>query len=475
MRFVALALIVLTLPLFVAWLRSRPRQRHHALTAIALMLFVGGRLQIDAALITWPLWTGTVRGILISPVDTMALALILTRRSGIDRLAFVPLLGLYLAVMVLSLVNASVPLATIFACIQLLRAILLFVAVGGELSRPRSLTSLLSGLSLGLLLQAGYVIWQKVNGVVQATGTMFHQNVLGMMTELALIPLAAAVLEGDRRPLTSAGLVAGLIVVAGGGSRGAMGIVGGALIVLAILSLARRPTARKMKVLGLGLVAAAVIVPLGMGTLRDRFGNASLLTEEEQRAAFERAARAMAADYPFGVGANLYVAVNNLEGYADRAGVAWNFANRSAPVHNAYLLARAETGWAGEIVFISLFLVPGIAGITLAFGDRKNSAHGVVLGSAVAIAAVAVHNQYEFGIHTYHPQALLIANLAIIGGHVRVRRLVSRAARHSRSSDDPAAADPPPHLEPGMAAEAMGARGGGVTMQHRLYPRSGTS
>lgn len=462
MRFVGLALIILSFPLFLTWLRSRPQHRGYALTLIVFMLFLAGRpLQVDAALVTWPLWNGTVRGIQLSLVDTLALAIIATRRSGVDRLAFLPLLGFYLVTLTLSIVNASVPLASVFSCYQWSRAILLFVALGGELTRARALQSLISGLSLGLLLQAGFVVWQKLSGVVQATGTLGHQNILGVIAELAVIPLLAAVLEGDRRRLTAAGLVAGLVIVASGGSRGAMAMVGVALVVLVILSLARRFTPHKLKVLGFGVLAMSLVLPIGLYTLEERFGDTPFTAEEDQRAAFERAARAMAADHPFGVGANLFVSVNNLQGYAAEAGVAWNFANRSAPVHNAYLLARAETGWAGQIAFMSLFLIPVFAALALGFSDRRSFANGVVLGSGIAIAAVGVHNLYEFVVHTYHPQALLIVNLAIIAGHVRAKRLAAHPARVRRSGEGAAIprssggrARPAPHFRASRSGNA---------------------
>ena len=458
MRFVALALIVLSFPLFVAWLRSRPHRRHHALTALAFMLFLAGQLQIDAALITWPMWQGTSRGIVISPADTLALALIVTRRSGINRLVFLPVLGLYFGLMVLSVMSSGVPMASVFSCFQILRVVLLFVALGGEMARPRSLQSLLTGLSLGLLLQAGYVISQKLSGVVQAAGTMGHQNLLGMVTELAVIPLVAALLEGDRRFITSAGVVAGLIIVAAGGSRATMGIVVLALVVLAILSLARLPTDRKMKVLGMGVLAMAVIVPFGLGTLRDRFGDATFVTEEEQRAAFERSARAMSADHPLGVGANLFVSVNNMQGYAKRAGVAWNQANRAAPVHNAYLLARAETGRAGEIAFALLFLVPAIAGFAFAFADRRSPAPGIVLGSGVAIAAVAVHNFYEYVAYTYQPQALLVTNMAIIAGLIRAKKLSAQMRPAQNQADAALGTSPQSVLQISAKPKKAGSR-----------------
>ena len=431
MRYVALAVIAFSLPFFVGWLRSKPQHRHHALAALVFMLFVGGQLQVSAALVSWPLWSGPVRGIQISLVDTLAIALIMTRRRGINRLPFLFLTGLYLALMTLSTLNSSVPLASVFACVQFIRTALVFVALGGEFTKPRTLPAVTLGLSLGLILQAGFVVWQKLNGAVQATGTMAHQNLLGMSVELALIPLAAAVLEKDRRAITVAGVVAGLVVVAGGGSRGAIVLIAIGLITLVVFTLARRPTARKFKMVGLGVLLLTAVMPLGWGTLRDRFGETPITSEEDQRAAFETAARAIAADHPLGVGANMYVIVNNLEGYADRAGVAWNQANRSAPVHNAYLLARAETGRAGEITFVLLLLVPAVAGMRLAFSDRREPAFGVALGSSVAIWALAIHNFYEFAVHTYHPQALLMLNLAIIAGHIRSRRLSVRSRRRN--------------------------------------------
>jgi hypothetical protein len=60
----------------------------------------------------------------------------------------------------------------------------------------------------------------------------------------------------------------------------------------------------------------------------------------------------MSADHWLGVGANNFVSVNNTGGYAARAGMDWGPATRSKPAHNAYLVARAETGWLGEIALI---------------------------------------------------------------------------------------------------------------------------
>ena len=431
MRYAAIALILLSLPLFITLLRQYPQQRRWALTALGFALFLGGSLRFDASIIGWPLWNGTVRGIEVSAVDMLAIALILTRRPMPGRLPFWGLIAFYGATLFMSLLPSSVPMATLFVCWQFGRMALLFGAIAGECHRDDMRKGLMAGLALGLILEAGYVIDQKMSGVVQATGTMFHQNALGMMTELALLPMLASLLTGDRRKLILVGIVAGLAIIAGGGSRGAMSIAGGGIVVLMLLSLARGVTPVKLKVVGLGMLALAVATPFAMMTLKHRFGSTSITTQDDQRPAFERAAIAIAADHPFGIGANQYVPTANAKGYASKAGVAWSFANRSAPVHNAYLLTRAEAGWLGELALILLLFVPMIQGLRLAFSRRAGAAGEIALGCAVALAVNMVHNNFEFAGLLYNTLMLVTVNIALIAAMVRASRL--RGAAEARA------------------------------------------
>ena len=442
MRFVALAILFTALPLIISLLRQHPHRRPLAFVALGLVLFFGDTLRIDAAIIGWPMWNGIVRGIQISIVDIIAVALIVTRRKVSGKLPFWGVIAFYGATLFVSVLQSTAPMASFFVCWQFLRMALVFAAIAGEIQNAQLRKGLLTGFSLGLMLQAGYVISQKASGVVQATGTMYHQNVLGMMTELALLPLLAALLAGDRRKILVAGIAAGLIVIAGGGSRGAMSIAGGGVVVLMILSLVQGVTPIKLRVVGLGVLALVVTTPLAMITLKDRFGSNSVTAQDDQRPAFERAARAMAGDHPFGVGANMYVPVANVQHYADRAGVAWNFANRSAPVHNAYLLSRAEAGWLGELAFILLLVVPFIAGLRLAFA-RTTIDREIVLGSAVAVGVNAVHNNFEFAGLEFNALMLLVINIAIVAAIARASRnprsKVSKPNRRSNDAEQPAA------------------------------------
>lgn len=449
MRWIAIALILLSLPVFIAWLGKREDRRDHALIAIGVMVFCSGALKIDASPISWPMWGGTAKGITISPVDTMALALLATRKRLPAGLPFWPLLAFYLVPMVFSIAFAGAPMASTFPVFQLFRMAILFAAVGGELERPGAFRKLLIGLSIGLIIQAGFVIYQKLTGVVQASGTHGHQNILGLMVEMAALPIFAAILAGERNKIVYLGILAALITVAGGGSRASTALLAAGLALVLLVSLIRKPSPRKFQILGIGVLAGALFAALALASLKDRFGDTSMVTEEEQRAAFERAASAMASDHPFGVGANQYVTVANTQGYAEAAGVAWNQANRAAPVHNSYLLARAETGWAGQLALIALILVPAVAGFSFAFRNRKNPSGELALGCAIALFVVSAHLNYEYAWHMYHPQAIFFLNLAMIAGIIRATRLERKAEQRKRKERNG-----PPGTVPALGARS---------------------
>lgn len=441
MRFVAIALILLSLPIFIALLNRYRDRRDWALFAMGVMMFlIGSSLQIDAAIITWRLWQGTIRGIFISPIDTLALALIITR-TGRAKVHYLWLMLIYLIPPTLSLLVSYMPMATLFAPMQILRITLMFYALAGEFTRPSALRSFFGGIAVGLLIQCGFVVQQKLSGVVQAQGTADHQNILGLMVEMAVIPLIALVLEGDRRKLAYAGVIAALIIVAGGGSRATMGFTALGFGLILLLSLARNVTPRKMKFLGIAFVASLVIVPLGAGTLKERFGNRSVSVEDQERPAFERAASAMASDHPFGVGANNYVLIANEQGYSQRAGVSWGGGNLAAPVHNSYLLMRAETGWLGEGAMLLVIGLPIIVGLRTAFANRKVPMLGMGLGVAVACIVAAAHCNYEYAWHLEVVQRLFFVNLAVLSACVATSRALEqdrarkRAAARARSRE----------------------------------------
>ena len=128
----------------------------------------------------------------------------------------------------------------------------------------------------------------------------------------------------------------------------------------------------------------------------------------------------------------MFVLVSNRDGYAERAGVPWQFSDRSMPVHNAYLLARAETGWIGELAFIIMLIVPMLRAVRFAFKNRGGAGGEMVLGAGVAIGINILHNNFEFASLVHTVQAMLMVSMALIATEIRVARLSRRSPPRSQ-------------------------------------------
>lgn len=420
MRWIGLAIVLLSIPFFTAYFRVNQKNRGIGVMWAVVFIFCTGPLQVSASLVAWPEWQGISKGMILSLTDSIIISLLLSSKSRKIEFPYAGLFIPYILAVIISLTGAAVPMASSFVVFQLFQMLLLYIVLSKELQRPNALQGLYKGLSIGLLIQACFVVAQKFGGTVQASGTMGHQNILGMMVELTAIPLIIAVMEGERNKLIHAGIVAGALVLAGGGSRGAIGFFTLGLVVAFLMSFWRKSTMRKTRVIGLAGLAAAISLPVGAATLEDRFGDTPITAQEEQRDAFERAAVAMAKDHILGVGSNNFVPANNLGGYATRAGLDTSQFNRSKPVHNAWLLARAESGWGGQIALIFMFGGLVSLGIITASRCRSFPQVGLVVGPASAILAISFHNNFEYAWHMIDTQRLFFVCAALIASSAMV-------------------------------------------------------
>jgi O-antigen ligase len=461
MRYIAIAVILLSYPGLVFWIREFPRDRHWAYFGLGLLPFTVNHWNLDAALINWATWPGYTKGAVITLLDTLALAIITTHRSprGIP-----PLTGFiifYLLAALLSVAMSGVPLGSAFYSFQLMRILILMVAVAKIANDSRAFKWMAWGLAAGISYQAVFTIEQKLNGAAQAAGTMGHQNLLGLMTHSATFPLLAILLAGIRSRILAIGVVSSLIVVALGASRAAIGFTALGLALLLALSLIRSRTAYKRRIVGLAIMALVVISPLMVIAIHNRMGQPGAeQSNDSERAAFERAAKAIWADHPMGIGANQYVVVANTQGYSTRAGVGWTQGSRAANVHNAYLLTAVETGWIGLLTMLAMMVSVIFTGLRFAFQDRRDPRGDIALGCAVAVLMTAVHNFYEWIFVTYQAQYVFAIMVGIISGLVRGRALEHRQGlRMARTGtggfmDAPAMEPPTP-----IAKESSGIAG----------------
>ncbi|HET6526087.1 O-antigen ligase family protein [Sphingopyxis sp.] len=442
MRIVGILLVLLSIPTFVALLRTFPRQRKWAYLGVGLLPFVVSALNLDAALINWAGWPGYAKGIVLSLLDTLAMAILVTNAAPFRKLPLAGVFVFYLLAAMLSVAMSTLPMSSAFYVFQLVRVFLVFAAVASFAGQPGAVRWLCFGLALGATFQAVMTIDQRMSGAVQAAGTMGHQNLLGLMLHFVTLPLLALLLAGERSKLIMTGVVAALLAVALGASRGAIGFVAIGLALLFLLSLVRRSTPHKWKITGLAVLAMAVVVPITISSFHERFASRPIYDGPDgERLAFERAAKAMWNDHPLGVGANQYVVTANSDGYSERAGVTWSYASRSTNVHNMYLLTGAELGWIGLASLVLLFAWPVLRGLSFAFRNRKDPRGDVVLGASIAIFVTALHGIVEWIFVTGHAQYVFAISMGIIAGNIREHwRDVATKARAKRRRAAPVAA-----------------------------------
>lgn len=418
MKWAALALILIAGPVLAAWLRTNPRQAPWLWGMLTFLPFVLGPWHLDVAPYATPMWSGYVKGWEVSLLDAVAFAILVGTRGRWPKLVLILPLLAYLFAACLSVLQARFPALAVSYVVQLARILLVFLAAARVARMEQGERALLTGLILGLAVQAGYAIWARVNGALQTGGSLGHQNLLGFVSHMALMPAFAMFLAVRWPGRALLGVVAGLIVVALTASRATIALAGLGLMLTLLLSLGLRFTGRKAMVGVAALVLVAVSIPLAQAALERRFQaqNSTFLTEDSERIAFERAAKAMMSANPWGVGPNHYVFISNTEGYSSAAGVNWSFGNRSAHVHNTYLLVGAESGYPGLLTLILLLGSAIFYAFNTAFRFRHQPGAEVLVGVGAGLVAIVLHGFVEWMFVVYPTQYVFAASLGLITG-----------------------------------------------------------
>lgn len=414
MKWVFVAILMLVTAGLSSALRSNRRLARWMAFLMGLLAFSMAPLHLFVAPVSWAMWPGYVKGMEVSLLDAISLAIILAAPLRSRRVRMKAPLLLLLAAATLSIAQAQTPIAAFFYAWQLARMFLIFCAAAMLCRTQANAEGIVKGLAIGIAVQAVVGVYQALSGAVQVGGTFGHQNQLGMMSHFALFPALALLLGGRRGWAPILAPLAAAVVVILTASRGTIGFAAMGIVALLVLSVARRPTGRKSAMVAACLAGLMVSAPLALGTLDRRFQQEEAPGAYDERAAFERAARMILADHPLGVGANEYVVVANTGGYSLRAGVIAVFGSRSAHVHNAYLLAGAEMGYPGMIALVLALMWPVVVALKFAWRRRRDPDGELMLGCAVAILVVAAHNFYEWIFVTFHTQYLF----AIISGMI---------------------------------------------------------
>lgn len=418
MKWAVLAIALAAVVPLARWLRRNPRETPKIWMLMGFLPFGVGAFHLYMAAISWPGWPGYVKGTEISLLDLLALALYLSfPRSG-SALPFRLSMALYFVAVLLSAFQAPIPTAALFYVWQIARMFLVYTAVCKACVDERVAPALLTGMTIGLCFEACDAIWERFGlGILQAGGTLGHQNFLGLMSHFVTFPCLALLLAGERGWLPIVAPLAGVFIAVLTVSRGTIGLVGVGYVGIFILSAVRRWTPRKALLLVAGLAAAGILAPFILSSFNERFGEQPAQQGNyDERAAFEKAAELMISDHPLGVGANYYVVAANTEGYNSRAKVAYIIGSDSANVHNIYYLVAAETGYFGLFAFIVMLLQPLIVAFRCGWRNRGDRRGDLLLGFGVALLMIYIHSYFEWIFITFQAQYMFALDAGLVAG-----------------------------------------------------------
>jgi hypothetical protein len=414
-KWIFLAGLFALTPLLISILRARPdKYLPIAAFALGLIPFLEAKFNIVASPYTWPAWQGYVKGIDVSLMEPIAIAMILAGHRVRTPLRIRAAVAFYLFAVFVSTMAAAERWPPIFYTWQIFRVALVYYAVAGALVANRKVPiALLSGLTAGLSIQAGVTLFQRASGTAQATGWFVHQNLLGLISHFVVYPALAAFLGGYHKKISALCVAAGLIVAWAGGSRATIGLMVAGFVLTTIISYWRHSSSRKATFAATGLLFMIVAIPV-LNAAIERRSEAIRSGSSEERERMKAAARMVMADYPLGTGADRFVAVANVGGYRARADVAWTSA--AAPVHNTYYLIAAEMGMLGLVALISFFVAMLSLAIWVIQRLPESFEAEYAAGITVVTVIVAIHAYVEWVPMLYVCHVLLAMNLGILVG-----------------------------------------------------------
>jgi O-antigen ligase len=423
-KWVALGIcLLLVMPLSV-WLRGNPRQSLKLWMLLGFLPFVVDHYHLYMAFDSAAEWGGYVKGAEISGLDVVALCLYISLPGARHPLAFRYSMAFYFLATAFSALQALAPIFSLFYPWQLARMFLVYATVTKGCSDPRVTWALMKGMAAALIMEAGLVVWQRFGlGLIQTGGTLGHQNLLGLMSHLVILPFFALLLAGSRGPLPAAVVLAGAIIDVSTASRGTIAFSAFGFAAIFALSAIGKWTPRKARALLIGAVAIAVLAPAAMFSLEKRF-DASPWTDlgeggYDERQAYKAAAAMMLSQHPLGIGANHFAVIGNVGRYYENGDVQAYAAARAGNVHNIYYLVAAETGYLGLIALLIFLGTPLIVAFRCGWRHLGDDRGNLLLGLGVALLTVYFHSWLEWSLATFSAEYLLAMTMGLVAANAR--------------------------------------------------------
>jgi O-antigen ligase len=372
-------------------LQQRPGLRRHAWMLVGFLPFLDQR---EMGLVIFWGHLGDTAGIEVTPLDWLALSLYFANARPARPLPFRFALTVYLLIATVSVAQAEWVLAAFGYVWKLCRMYLLYASVFRASRDKRVAQALLRGLMLGIIYESVWVVWQHFGlRIHQATGTFVHQNTLGILANLIVMAPIALILAGRATMLPKLAVIAAVPTCLFTVSRGALLFFGIGSVLVYLISTFRRYTLRKVAIGFVGLVAAVALIQVALATLSSR-DTAQQDESMKSRERLEASASLMLKEHPLGVGPNHFTMMLLRGGYGERAGVPWY--ERTAIVHNIYLLTVAEMGYAGLIGLVMLFIAPLPTAFRYCLRARRDHRGDVLAAYGVALSVFYAHCFFEW-------------------------------------------------------------------------------
>jgi O-antigen ligase len=430
-----IAALAATVPLST-WLRRNPNETPRIWMLVGFLPFVLQYFHLYMAAISYgdwpgyligvaphgggPEWPGYVKGVEISILDVLVLALYLNLPRAQRPLPFRISMGLYFIAVMASTLQAAEPSTALFYSWQIMRMFVIYSVTTRASADPRVVPAILKGMAAAVFVQAGIAIWQRFGmGMFQVEGTLGHQNLLGIMLEFTVFPFFALLLAGRGGRLPLLVMVTSCLVFVLTVSRATVGLAGFGFAIVFVLSALRQWTPRKAIVLLTGAAVAAVFAPLIFLSIEKR-GDIHLIESNFERIVLTNEAERVLSDHPLGVGANQYVVVAN-QGYRQQAEqyrqqIGFGTTGYYTVVHNVYLLVAAETGYPGLISFVLLLICPLIVAFRCGWHNRGDERGDLLLGLGVALLIVYIHGFFEWIFVNFEPEYMFALELGMVAG-----------------------------------------------------------
>jgi O-antigen ligase len=421
-KWLLLIITIAGVPPLAGWLRRNPGAIPKIWMLVGFLTVEHGPIHLYMAFYTWAgQWPGGVLdGAEIALLDLIIFAIYLSLPRGRHSLPFKFSMIFYFIAVLLSVYQASVPMAALFYCWQLVRIFFVFTVVTKACVDPRVVPSLLKGIAAGLFLATCQAMWQRFGlGILQTGAGFAHQNIIGVISHFIGFPFFALLLAGERGWITKTASLAGILLAALTTSRGTIALTVFGYVVLFIISALRRWTSRKAMIAVTGAIVIGVLAPFIVSSFEKRFNlsgdsTTDFFERDQDRVAMSQAASMILSDHPMGVGANHYVVVASTQGYDAGARVPWN--TYGVPVHNVYWLVAAETGYLGIITFVIMLLRPLAVAFLCGWRNRRDQRGDLLLGFSVALLTVNVHSFYEFAFITSEVQYMFAVTVGMVAG-----------------------------------------------------------